>query len=92
MPGSTGNSEITAGSAPGSAINEEAAGDVESPRTPENRIVGAPDGRLREMGGPLAGCTAVVAAIRGTQLFVANAGDSRSVIMFFKVSGECKVA
>jgi Protein phosphatase 2C len=39
-----------------------------------------PDGRpASRWTGPSAGCTAVVAVVRGDQLVVANAGDSRCV-------------
>lgn len=91
VAGSTSKDETPIGSAQGLVLTEEAVGDVESPRTPENRIVGAPDGRMREMGGPLAGCTAVVAAIRGTHLVVANAGDSRSVAVFAEIVRKCDI-
>eukprot|EP00887_Chlorella_sp_A99_P005127 scaffold25.g5127.t1 len=33
-----------------------------------------------EYGGPCAGCTAVCAVVRGNELYVANAGDSRCVL------------
>lgn len=33
-----------------------------------------------EYAGPSAGCTAVCAVVRGNELYVANAGDSRCVL------------
>jgi hypothetical protein len=36
--------------------------------------------RVEAYTGPAAGCTAVVAVVHGTKLYVANAGDSRCVL------------
>lgn len=61
-------------------MDGDVSGDVESPRTPENQIVGMLDNiRRKKVFRCMAGCTAVVAAIRGNHLYVANAGDSRCV-------------
>ena len=41
---------------------------------------GVEEGEGEEYTGPAAGCTAVVAVIHGSKLYVANAGDSRCVL------------
>ena len=70
-------------------ISDEEIIETDSPQTPLNvtirrDLLGGIGGiaelqqeEVEDGGGPLAGCTAVVAVLCGKRLIVANAGDSR---------------
>ncbi|GMH35807.1 hypothetical protein BSKO_03675 [Bryopsis sp. KO-2023] len=72
------NEDSATGVRPNANENGEGSGEAsegESPKDAEDKDMGRAD-----FSGPLAGCTAVVALMRGNHLYVANAGDSRCVL------------
>lgn len=74
----TENDNTAAGVRPSAGENGEGSGEAsegDSPKDAEDKELGRAD-----FSGPLAGCTAVVALMRGNHLYVANAGDSRCVL------------
>lgn len=79
--GEEGEKEVQPSTADGggTGVGEEAAAAAVSSEEPEAEGYSTPPQGEDEYVGPSAGCTAVCAVVRGNELWVANAGDSRCV-------------